>query len=253
MSDIDSEINLNNTEKPTEQERSCSKSCRCSPHLSLYISIAALLLAGYAVYANNSTHDNSAMQSQIANLETKTADISDQLSTLSNQVQSNRENLVQTKLKKALENIRDISNLAEEGTKAAISEVESILQNLTDIGDQIKTPEATETPTASDVIKTQHSDTSAAEPAATSPIKTNANDAKTAEETVKLTNSEPANTSSAKSVLSELLDTATTDKTETTTADTNTVIDKPADSATQSNEVVITPSPTPAPSGAQAF
>jgi len=247
MTDHDGDKSVENI---SAHEHTASKGSCCNPHISLYISIAALLMAGYAVYVSNSAHDNSAMQSQVTKLESNVAGITDQLDLLNSQVQSNRENLVQTQLKKALENIRDIRNLAKEGTKAAISEVEDMLQNLTDMGDPSNIPEQSEVPAVNEVIKTLHNDTTADEPAATSPIKTNAKDAKTVEPTDKQTNSE---TSSSESILSELLDTASTNNTETTEQDANTAIDTPADSDTQNNKAGINLAPVEAPSGAQAF
>ena len=233
----------------SEQEQTTSTGSRCNPHISLYISIAALLMAGYAVYVSSSTHDNSAIQSQITKLDNNVAGISDQLDALSSEVQSNRENLVQTKLKKALENIRDIRNLAEEGTKAAISEVEDMLQNLTDTSDQLNTPEQTETPSANEVIRTLQNETNADEAAAASPLETKTN-------APKIDNIEPddANiidkqTSSSESILSELLDAASGTDAETVQQDG----DKPASAAVDTNKPEVNLAPAEVPSGPQAF
>ncbi len=143
---------MSDTEQPSTTEgqapskqtshSSCKQGSCCKPHASLYISIIALALAGYAAF-NVTSHDNSAMQTQVDNLNNNLASINQQMETLNQAVQSNRDNLVQNKLKKALENIRDISGIAEEGSKAAISKVESMLQKLTNLGEQLITPAPT--------------------------------------------------------------------------------------------------------------
>jgi len=143
----DTEQQPGTTEQAPSQKTSHSSSTQgscCKPHASLYISIIVLALAGYAAF-NTTSHDNSAMQTQVDSLDHNVAGIHQQLEALNQAVQDNRDNLVQSKLKKALENIRDISGLAEEGSKAAISKVESMLQKLTTIGEQLVTPMSTPT------------------------------------------------------------------------------------------------------------
>jgi len=129
-----------NADQSTTTPSNCHSGACCKPHTSLYISIAALALAGYAAFNVSSNHDNSAIQTEMNNLESKLSGINQQMETLSQAVQDNRDNLVQNKLKKALENIRDISGIAEEGSKAAISKVESMLQHLTTMGEQLIAP-----------------------------------------------------------------------------------------------------------------
>lgn len=199
MSDTDSDINTEKVKQITESEAPVSKKHRCHPHASLYISIIALTLAGYAVFIANSQHDNSSMQSQIENLDNRVSNIDDQLSSLSNEVQNNRESLVQTKLKKALENIRDIRELAEEGTKAAISEVENMLQNLTDFGKHLNTPD--QTAPSIKMIHSQQSETNIEKASPTQAIGADHKQKETGD----------LNAISSDSILSELFDSESTD------------------------------------------
>jgi len=146
MSDNDNTQD-NSTVEDTKQHNDQKGSC-CKPHASLYISVIALILAVYAVFNVNNSPDNSAITAHMTSIDERVTNINNQLESLSSEMQSNRDNLVQNKLKKALESVRDISNIAEEGKKSAISEVEKILQTLTDIGDDLSLPsfDSTETP-----------------------------------------------------------------------------------------------------------
>jgi len=128
-----------NTAEKDKTESNIKKSCCSKQHIPLYLSLIALLLAIYAIFSSNSNsnYDDSAMQTQLSQLDSNVSNINNQLETLSAEVQINRDNLVQNKLKKALEHIRDISEIAEEGSKAAISEVENMLQNLTTMGETL--------------------------------------------------------------------------------------------------------------------
>jgi len=212
MSDTDSDINTEKVEQRTGAETSISKKHRCHPHASLYISLVALALAGYAVFIANSKHDNSSMQSQITNMDNRVSNIDDQLSRLSSEVQNNRESLVQTKLKKALENIRDIRDLAEEGTKEAISEVENMLQNLTEFGKQLSSPDQTDL--SIEIIKSQQNETRIK--------KTNPN--QTTESDNKQTETDDLNAIKNDSILSELFNSES------------------ADNSTETKQQIITPS-----------
>jgi len=131
------------TSNHAEQASHCHRGGCCKPHTSLYISVAALALAGYAAFNVSSGH-TSAVETQMNQLDSKLSGINLQLEALSQEVQSNRDNLVQNKLKKALENIRDISGIAEAGSKEAISKVETMLQDLTTLGEKLIAPAATE-------------------------------------------------------------------------------------------------------------
>jgi len=125
--------------------KSCSRcgSC-CKPHTSLIIAVIALILAGYAAFAASKGHDNTAVETHLSNLDSQIAGVNEQITGLSQEVESNRENLIQTKLKKALQSIQEIGNLAGEGTKAAISEVEDMLKTLTSLSEQFDAPAQTE-------------------------------------------------------------------------------------------------------------
>ena len=127
----------NNTVESGNKKNGC-----CKPHASLYLSVVALLLAGYAAFNSSTSYDSTNIQAQLNKLDSNVSNINNQLETLSAEVQINRDNLVQTKLKKALENIRDISDIAEEESKAAIAKVEDILRNLTTMGEKLIAPEA---------------------------------------------------------------------------------------------------------------
>jgi len=151
MSEQDSSKEESTGEKTAKQSSSSNTGCNCKTHTSLYISVAALLLSGYALFSANSGHDNSGMQAQLNSLDNKISNIDGQLITLNDQVQSNREKLVQTQLKKALENIREISDIAEEGTKAAISEVEEMLQSLTNLNERFNAPAEIEETAPTDI------------------------------------------------------------------------------------------------------
>ncbi len=249
MTDNDRDIPAEETN--TQPSKEASKGSCCNPHLSLYISIAALLMAGYALFITTNKHDNSAMQSQLIQLDSKVAGLDDQLSALSHEVQSNRESLVQTKLKKALENIRDIRELAEEGAKATISEVEEMLQNLTELGDQLSTPEVSETPQTNEVIKTLQHDTIADEPGVTPVIDTKTDDANGQDDGISddTSSKEQNRSSSSESILSELLDAASTGDSETKLQDTK----QPTDTGTNTDKPEVNLAPAAVPSGPQAF
>ena len=127
--------------QPAEQACDNKSDSCCKPHSSLFISLLALALAGYAVFSATSPRDSSAIDARIGQLDQQLSDIQNNMTSLSQQVQSNRENLVQTQLKKALQNIQDISNLAGDSTRAAISQVEGLLKSLT-ADTEPATPEA---------------------------------------------------------------------------------------------------------------
>jgi len=144
------------TEPSAEQAdnaASCTKSRCCSPHTSIVISIIALLLAGYAAFTAAKGHDNTAIEARLGNMDNQIAGINDQIISLDEAVKSNRENLIQTKLKKALQNIQDIGDLAGEKTKETISEVETMLKTLTSISEQLDTPAASIEPASEPALE----------------------------------------------------------------------------------------------------
>lgn len=110
-------------------------------NISLYLSIAALVLAGYAAIAASSgpkTDTQAALKATVSNLEIQVQNLSTRLSSLGDDLMSNRENMVQNQLKKALYTIQEIGDSAKGDTKAAIAEVEAKLQALT--GGETKQP-----------------------------------------------------------------------------------------------------------------
>ncbi len=125
-----------------ESASCCSRGSCCTPHGALIVALIALLLGAYAAYTASRGQDNSAIEARITQLEQQVAGMNEQIATLNEQVKSNRENMIQTRLKKALQNIQEIGDLAGEGTKAAIHEVENILKTLTSIGEKLVEPDA---------------------------------------------------------------------------------------------------------------
>lgn len=125
----------NSTGKETESqtEKSCGTHTMCRPHTSLYLSIIALLLAAYAAITASSSVAPSDGEARLSLLERNVESLNEQVVSLGKDVESNRENLIQTKLKKALLNIREVSDLAKEETKATIAEVEKVLRDLTSL------------------------------------------------------------------------------------------------------------------------
>lgn len=119
------------TESAEENKGACSRHSACKPHTSLYISITALLLALYAAIAAGTSTAPSNGEARLTGLESSVQLLGDQVVALSKDVESNRENLVQNQLKKALLNIQEISGMAREETKATIAEIEKILHALT--------------------------------------------------------------------------------------------------------------------------
>ena len=119
------------TETVEEKKESCSAHSACKPHTSLYISIIALLLAAYAAIAAGTSTAPTNGEARLAGLESSVQILGEQVIALSKDVESNRENLVQNQLKKALLNIQEISGMAREETKATIAEIEKILHDLT--------------------------------------------------------------------------------------------------------------------------
>jgi len=170
----------NAPDQPSQQsgEKSCcTRGSCCKPHTSTIIAVIALILAVYAAFAASSSHDDSAVFIRLDKLDSQASALSEQLSeqinTLKDEVKSNRENLIQTKLKKALQNIQDIGDLAGEGTKAAITEVEKMLQTLTSISKQLDTPApAKSTPAASIEPVVEPAPETATAPETTVPAKT---------------------------------------------------------------------------------
>ncbi|MFQ5519452.1 MAG: hypothetical protein ACE5E3_05580, partial [Mariprofundus sp.] len=92
------------TNEETTAEKAAKKSCSkgasyCRPHTSLYISVIALLLGAYAAITAGA--DTTAVEKRVSELDSRIASVDMQVARLNKEVQSNREDLIQTKLKKA--------------------------------------------------------------------------------------------------------------------------------------------------------
>ncbi|GAV21366.1 hypothetical protein MMIC_P2350 [Mariprofundus micogutta] len=133
----------------TSEEKSCKDGSCCRPHTSLYIAIIALLLSAYAA-VTAATGGSANLEQRVTSLDNKVADIDNQLINLGKDVQSNRESLIQTKLKKAILNLQEIGNIAESETKSTIAEVEKMLQALTSAGGESDAADTTAEPAATD-------------------------------------------------------------------------------------------------------
>jgi len=117
-------------ESATEKASCKSNDSKCASRTPLYFSIIALLLAAYAA-ATASTGNSGDIEKRLTGLDNQIANIDNQLVNLDKDVQSNRESLIQTKLKKAILNLQEIGNIAGAETKATITEVKGMLQALT--------------------------------------------------------------------------------------------------------------------------
>ncbi|TLS65560.1 hypothetical protein FEF65_12800 [Mariprofundus erugo] len=132
----------NTTEKSSGS--SCAGSSCCSPHTTLLVAVMALLLAGYATFAATSKSGNSAVEARLSQLENQAMETSGRIDTLNKEVASNRDSLVQTKLKKALQDIQEAGDLAGSSTKEAIADAAKILLSLTSPAEPAVTPATSE-------------------------------------------------------------------------------------------------------------
>ncbi|ATX78825.1 hypothetical protein Ga0123461_0373 [Mariprofundus aestuarium] len=134
MSDKSNEEKVAETTEAVETEKSqksCSSSSLCGPHTSFYLSVIAIVLAAYAAVSVGQTPVPANAEARLSGLESSIQGLNDQVASLGKDVESNRDNLIQNQLKKALLNIQEVSGLAKEETKATIAEVEKILSALT--------------------------------------------------------------------------------------------------------------------------
>jgi len=115
----------------TEDKKTCGTHSACKPHTSLYLSVIALLLSAYAAFTAANSAAPTDGEARLESLEYSVQNMDEQIIALSKDVESNRDNLIQNQLKKALLNIQEISGLAKEETKATIAEVEKTLHALT--------------------------------------------------------------------------------------------------------------------------
>ena len=255
MSDNE-QTNTDTSDQAAQTNQSTSSLCRkgsacCKPHTALYISIIALALAGYAAF-NTSGRDNNDLETQMNQLDSKISNLNQQLETLSQAVQNNRDNLVQNKLKKALENIRDISGLAEEGSKAAISKVESMLQDLTTLGKQLIAPEQVESSVADPSTGNASTDGSSTTNPAAIPSSTDeqaAPESTAADATI----NPPAETPSSMIDAPVLTTPATTDKTSNATGSSSALPAAPSPAITNAIEPATEATPETDRSAPQAF
>jgi len=127
----------NTTETAEVQEAETAQKCgsgACKPHTSLYLSVVAILLAAYAaISAGKSPSVPTDAEARLSGLESTVQSLNEQIASLGKDVESNRDNLIQNQLKKALLNIQEVGTLAKEETKASIAEVEKILSDLTSV------------------------------------------------------------------------------------------------------------------------
>lgn len=121
----------NNRAEKSCSGTSCKGSSCCSPHTTLLVAVMALLLAGYATFAATSKSGNGAIEARLAQIESQASETSGRIDALNKEVASNRDSLIQTKLRKALQDIQEAGDLAEAGTRAAITDAAKILQSLT--------------------------------------------------------------------------------------------------------------------------
>ena len=134
MSDISKEEKVAETTEAAETEKgekSCSSSSLCGPLTSFYLSVIAIVLAAYAAISVGKDPVPTNAEARLSGLESSIQGLNEQVASLGNDVESNRDNLIQNQLKKALLNIQEVSGLAKEETKATIAEVEKILSALT--------------------------------------------------------------------------------------------------------------------------
>ncbi len=191
---------------PTKNQESttdtCKKQCGGCSQLPLYISIVALLLAVYAAAGVSKAPDTTAFQG----LESKVEGLSQQLDSLGKNVADNRSNLMQTKLKRALDNLVEAGDLATEETKARVTEIKTMLQNLTHFDtptedaaattqtDTAITHETTDSTPTADLSAPAEAPT-ASTPEASSSEQSSDTSAPSATESATTTNGEPTNNS----------------------------------------------------------
>lgn len=143
----------------TPEAHGCKSDCShgssiCRPHTSLFIAAAALIVAGYALFSAPKTADTDLTDNRITAMESEIASLKAQLSALGKDVADNRENLIQTKLQRALTSIQDLGAVASQETRATISEVEKMLRTLSNAGDDNEAPAAAEPAAAAPATET---------------------------------------------------------------------------------------------------
>ena len=135
------------TAAPQTETKSSCPSCAgagCN-HLPLIVAFIALLLAAYAVISNQGNVSSGALDARLQQLDEQLAGMNQRIDSMASDVASNRENLVNTRLRKLLINIQEISSMAAEETRDRLAQVESLLQDITNPATEPATPEAEQT------------------------------------------------------------------------------------------------------------
>jgi len=117
---------------PTTEAAACKSKCAscCGPHTSLIVAGIAIVIAVYALVTGPNHTADMQVQDRLTNIEEQVTSINTQLNQLGADVQSNRENLIHTKLQKALENVQEIGDMATTATRAKLAEIETMLHEI---------------------------------------------------------------------------------------------------------------------------
>ncbi|WP_018294322.1 hypothetical protein [Mariprofundus ferrooxydans] len=161
------------TDAASEQNTAACKSkpsgC-CSPHMSLLVAVIAIVIAVYALVAGRSHTADMQVQDRLTNIEEQVASINTHLDQLGEDVKSNREHLIHTKLQKALENVQEIGQMATTETRSRLQEIETMLHDIIspEVKETAPAPTA-ETPAEAPVTPAEQPATTESAPAATAP------------------------------------------------------------------------------------
>jgi len=147
---------MNTTETTTTEESPAKQTaeaaaCKskysgcCSPNMSSILAGIAIVIAVYALLTGPNHSADMQVQDRLTNIEEQVSSINMQLNQLDADVKSNRENLIHTRLQKALENVQEIGDMATTATRAKLAEIETILND-------IISPSAVETPAPAEEI-----------------------------------------------------------------------------------------------------
>jgi len=126
------EDNAHTAPKQQAEVASCpsKSSICCRPHTSLLVACIAIVIAIYALVADHNRTDKIQAQARLSNIEEQITSINTQLNTLGANVKRNRENLIHTKLQKALENVQEIGQIATTDTRSKLAEIETMLHDI---------------------------------------------------------------------------------------------------------------------------
>ena len=126
----DQVVNKPAAEQATEKQGCKHQHGKCGS-ATLYISIAALVLALYAVVASRHDSDTAMFNDRFVNVEASLASLNGQLATLGKDLEASRGDMVHNQLKAALRTIQEIGDTAKGETRDAIAEIEQKLEALT--------------------------------------------------------------------------------------------------------------------------